>query len=260
MYEKLTEHFLSMKWDKEYLNKLNTSLTEDTIVSSLDLVFPEWSFKITNLNDTKVAGTLFLPGRLLDGTGSNEWSAIYNIITMLTKNISNDSKVSINSDNVENTVEEKPKTTVNSVLEQLNNINSNIQNNSDNQNDSNNQIFNDLLNNNNSGFVEFDSSKQDDFEKQFLNSLDNFQNSENDPLKTPTPEEVNPNHVLMNNNWTTENGSELKQWMADHNISSKEEISSWLKKYCGLEYDYFNPEWAGKFIAWTKALREKQTY
>lgn len=273
MYETLTQKFLSMKWDKNYLNLLNTSVSEDTIVSILDNVFPDWTFKITHLisvnGGTCIAGTLFLPGRTIDGTGSNEWAAICNIITKLT------SQVNVVSENKSNVSEKQNHTiSVNSVMEQLSNMKANTQKGSETmskeQADKNQQMFDDIMNgmiNNQPNvpkeepkkeepeYVEFGSPECEAYEKEFWDQV-----NKSDPLKTPTPEEVNPNHVPMNNMWTTEVGEKLKAWAMKHNISGKEQMSSWFMRYCGLDYDYFNPEWTDKFIAWTEALREKQTY
>lgn len=270
MYEKLTEKFLSMKWDENYLTKLNTSVSEDTVVSILDNVFPEWTFKITHMISTNngmcVAGTLFLPGRTIDGTGSNEWSAICNIISKLTTKVNS---VSEKASQPAQNASEQPKTTSASVIAELSSIKAKTQQNASEQSQNDAQaIFNALLGDNDNTSqtkeepkkeeperLEFGTPECDAHEKQFWDQV-----NEAEALKTPTAEEVNPNHVPMKQAWTTETGTRLKEWMAAHNVVTKEQMSSWFMRYCGLEYDFFNPEWLDKFINWTDALREQQTY
>ncbi len=280
MYEKLTEKFLSMKWDQNCLNLLNTlisehPITEDNVVSILDNVFPDWTFKITlmNANGERIAGTLFLPGRCYDGTGSNEWSAICNIINKLTANVNpiTNPKPSIQSE-----ASEAPKTTTASVMAQLSSIKANTaQNVSEAPKNDAQAIFDELMNTDGSTpqptqktdaeifkqdgpeYVDFDSPEAEKIAQDFMKQI---QKSKEDALKTPTAEEVNPNHVIMSQAWTTETGNLLKTWCQKHNVTSKEQMSAWFKRYCGLDYDYFNPEWTGRFINWTEALREQQTY
>lgn len=270
MYEKLTEKFLSMKWDKNYLTKLNTSISDDTVVSILDNVFPEWTFKITHMISTNggmcVGGTLFLPGRTIDGTGSNEWSAIRNIISKLITNVNS---VSEETSQPTQNASEQPKTTSASVMAELSNIKAKTQQNASEQPQNDAQaIFDALLGDNNDAsqvkeepkkeepeYIEFGTPECDAYEKQFWDQVNKA-----DALKTPTADEVNPNRVPMKQAWTTETGTRLKDWMAAHNVVTKEQMSSWFMRYCGLEYDFFNPEWLDKFINWTDALREQQTY
>ena len=276
MYEKLTEKFLSMKWDKNYITNLNASkISEDTVVSILDDVLPEWTFKITHMIELNggmsVGGTLFLPGRTIDGTGSNEWSAICNIISKLTANVNNVSNVSpqpqLNT--------EAPKQTTDSVQKQLQEMKNKVK--PVKPVDDTTNIFNDLMGVGDSDnkdkpeelpqnepkeekkeeneFLEFGTPECDAYEKEFWDQVNAAE-----ALKTPTPEEVNPNHIVMRQMWNDEQGAKLRQWATEHNVAGKEQMSAWFKRYCGLEYDYFNPEWVDKFILWTKALREKQTY
>lgn len=280
MYEKLTEKFLSMKWDQNCLNTLNTSasgqLTEDNVVSVLNNVFPDWTFKITLMNASgeRIAGTLFLPGRCYDGTGSNEWSAICNIINKLTANVN---IISTPKQTTPSNATEAPKTTTASVMAQLSSIKANTPQNASEQPKNDAQtIFDELMNDTPTTptetktdaeifdqkgqpeYVDFDSPEAEKFEKEFWDKANQIK--QENALKTPTPEEVNPTHVPMINAWTAEIGNKLKLWSQEHNITSKDQISAWLKRYCGLEYDYFNPAWTDRFIAWTEALREQQTY
>lgn len=273
MYEKLTEKFLSMKWDQNYLNQLNTSISEDTVVSILDKVFSDWTFKITHMISVNggmcVAGTLFLPGRTIDGTGSNEWSAICNIISKLTANVN---VVSNNSVQPVQNASEQPKTTSASVMAELSNIKAKTQQNGSEQpKDDAQAIFDELLGGDGTPkateehkaetkeeepeYLEFGTPECDAYEKKFWDQV-----KQADALKTPTADEVNPNRVPMKQAWTNETGNRLKEWMATHNVVTKEQMSSWFMRYCGLEYDFFNPEWLDKFITWTDALREQQTY
>ena len=270
MYEKLTEKFLSMKWDKNCVTKLNASMiSEDTIVSILDNVFTDWTFKITHMisvnGGMSIGGTLFLPGRTIDGTGSNEWSAICNIISKLTANVNNVSNVSTQPQ--QNTVEQ-PKKTADSVQKELEKMKAKTTQQTIEKpvNDAD-AIFNDLMNdvstkpeepkNNKPEMLEFGTPECDAFEKEFW---DQVKAAEAEALKNPTPEEVNPNHINMRQMWNNEQGKKLMDWANEHGVNGKDQMSAWFKRYCGLEYDYFNPEWVDKFILWTKALREKQTY
>lgn len=284
MYEELTKHFLSMQYDKnnfpKYLERLsNASFTKDTLPCILNEVFPDWTFKISHfIGDRdwqRIAGTLFLPGHTYDGTGSDVNDAIFNIINSIIK------KVNINSD-VSNIPQEtipeqteQPKQTSASILNELQSIKNNTSENAVQQvkNDTD-DLFDSLMNanpvvtqtpvqeqqsvqqttNNEPKYVDFDSPECDEivknFNEQFINN----------PLKTYTPEEVNPNHEFMKPKWTTPVGAKLSEWMKLHNVTTKEQMTSWFMKFCGLEYDYFNPDWLDKFIAWTEALREQQTY
>lgn len=266
MNEVLTQHFLSMKWDKNYLTQI-TSVSEDTIVSVLDSVLPEWASEITDLKEVKgesvCSVALYLPGRIRSGLGTNDYSAICNIINRMKSDV-NDNPV--------------PKTTPENVTNQQSvSQQQSIQN--FNQNFFNNFMSSDGQTNNlnvksdqNSEpkkeepeFVDFNSPEAQAMEKEFwqhgtigMNPIEPEKKEE--PI-TATPQEVNPTgQPIPRSAWTQENGLKLKNWMSQHNVTNIEQMNNWLMKYCGLDYDHFNPEYTDKFIAWTNAVREKQTY
>jgi hypothetical protein len=215
-----------------------------------------------------VGGTLFLPGRTIDGTGSNEWSAICNIINKLTTNVNNVSNV---SPQPQQNIVEAPKKTSDSVQKELEAMKAKtVQQNVNKPVSDAEAIFNDLIGDDASKatetkeetkeeqteeFLEFGTPECDAYEKNFWDQVNAAE-----ALKNPTPDEVNPNHIVMRQMWNDEQGEKLRQWAKEHGINGKEQMSTWFKRYCGLEYDYFNPEWVDKFILWAKALREKQTY
>ena len=280
MYKMLTEKFLSMKWDKNYLTKIDNSINEDTVVSILDNVFPEWTFRINNIvpmndNSKCVAITLFMPGRILDGTGSNEWSAICNIISKFNIKVNESTNNMVNltkkeESSLTNNPNNKPKTTSASVIADIEKKKAEMQKaNQEQPNNDTQDIFNDLMGNdtintNNSettdtqqesSFIEFGTPEYDKAENEIVEQL-----KTDILLKNPTAEEVNPNNIITNSMWTRETGEKIKAWMAKHNVTTKDQMSSWFIRYCNLDYDHFNPEWLDKFIAWTDALREQQTY
>lgn len=267
MHEKLTEKFLSMGWNKNWLTQITTPVSEDTVVSILNNVFPEWTFTVNLLSENRVAGTLFLPGYLIDFTGTNEFNGICNIINKLATNVNG---ISTNQQPIVTNASEAPKTTTASVMAELSSIKAVVQQNASERPKNDAQaIFDDLMNSSStitkteepkkeeSEYLQYGTPECDAHEKQFW---DQVNQSQEDPLKTPTPEQVNPNHELTNRLWTTETGTKLQAWMKVHNVNGKEQMSAWFMRYCGLDYDYFNPEWVDKFIAWTDALRERQTY
>ena len=296
MHELLTEKFLSMKWDENYLERLSTSISEDAVVSSLDSIFPEWSFQITHMisvnNEMRIGGTLFLPGRLIDGTGSNETDAIYNIISALVRNVKHNSNVEQKSFENPQLQELKPITT-SDVVEKLAAMKSNVAPNStpvEEPKASNTQeIFDALLgmpgtketsveeNNDRIDLskdieVPFDSKEAREYDAEFWKIIDGnipvleqptreVQDINAEALRRPNPEEVNPTGRLVpREEWDVANGTILKTWMTQHNVTKIEEINAWLKQYCGLDYDHFDPKWTQKFINWTEALKERQTY
>lgn len=243
MNEILTKHFLSMEWDKNCLNQI-TSISEDTIVSQLDSVLPQWASEITDFKEIKGNATfavaLYLPGRIMSGTGNTDLAAICNIISKMKSNV-----------NVNTT----PKTTSENVTSQQNNQTT---------------VFNELLSGNDtkepeqkqeSEFVDFNSPEAQAMEKEFWeHGTIGINNTENDSVQ-PTPQQVNPTgQPIPRTAWTQEAGMKLKTWMGQHNVTDINQMNNWLNKYCGLDYDHFNPEYVDKFIAWTNTLREKQTY
>ena len=284
MNEFLTQHFLSMKWDKNYINALqNTSISEDTVVSKLDAIMPEWSSEITHLTEIKgemaVAISLYLPGKILTGIGNSDINALCNIINRLTSNVNTESvpnsqMIKLNNDNA--------KQTTATVLNQLEQIKANVQNkqqeaattntDTNDNSDSSTNILDDLLSMSKSTTEQpvqpvveapqqeeekeiiFGTPEAEAYEKQFWDQVNG-----SSPVPA-TPEGMNPNMEFMQNKWTPEQGTKLKAWMAEHNVTKKEEMSAWFKRYCGLEYDYFNPIYVDNFITWAQQLREKQTY
>jgi hypothetical protein len=156
----------------------------------------------------------------------------------------------------------QPKETAETVNQKLMEIKSNLDSKTS---SNNNDVFNSLLagiaSQNNSEPIQeptelpFNSPESIAYEEQFAKEAEQYE-----ALKQPTPEMVNPNNLIYSNSWTTEVGMKMKTWANEHSITGKDQMSAWLIKYCGLDYDHFNPEWTDKFIAWAKALREKQTY
>ena len=130
--EKLTERFLSMKWDESHLPfiQFNKDVTQDNIISVLDNTFSDWSTTVDTValdgGNKCVSVTLYLPGRIIGGTGSNEWDALVNIINKLTQNVN---RVSNNSEITPQNTTEQPKTTTQSVMAQLSAIKSQTQQN-----------------------------------------------------------------------------------------------------------------------------------
>lgn len=255
----LTQHFMSMKRDIECEQKLIAS-NQDSIINILNDTIPSWEYEITNIitSDSQLILTvvLYLPGRILSGIGKSVTDAIMNIINMHFV-----SKSNVNQ-SVQPTQVNQPLTNASQVVEKLQNIKNNVieQNNQPKNNPSNsNNIFDDLLSDNNNvqnNQFEFGSNEAKEFEKE----VGTFE-QENKMPEQPTAEMVNPtNQLIPKNAWTVEKGAKLREWMQRHNVSNKDQMNAWLKKYCGLEYDYFDPQWLDKFIEWTDALREMQTY
>lgn len=277
MNEFLTQHFLSLKWDKNYASQLNASLSEDTIVSKLDSILPEWHAEITHMTDSKVAIALYLPGKIYSGIGTSDVNAICNIIRRINP--------IVNTESLE-TPTQQSKATIESVTAQLTQMKTNAAKMVNTQDEitkfddaevidkpKTNNILDDLLMMNESTkptspapqepivteepkeeALEFGTPECDAYEKEFWDSVNG-----SSPVPN-TPEGMNPNMEYMIPRWTEEQGMKLKAWANEHNISNKDEMSAWLKKYCGLEYDYFNPMYVDNFITWTNVLREKQTY
>jgi len=246
MNEFLTQHFLSMKRDKNY-QTLFASTTKDNVISFLDQNFPnQWAMEtlhvFNHVNDVKFSVAVYLPGLVMCGNGKDESEAICNAVTKLSSAVSNIRPTTIQEAAHTEIPTENNKLTTESVMQQLESMQASIQNKQQEQEPQ---------------YLEFGSPEQQAFDNQFF---DEAKKSEDDPLKQPTKEEVNPTGEILVNKWVTEQGEKLKQWSINHQIASKEQMSAWFIKYCGLDYDHFNPEWVDKFIAWTEALREKQTY
>ena len=287
MNESLTERFLSNPYNKESFKQINTStLTENNIVSVLDNLFNgDWTFKINNVvplsNGLHTLITLFIPGKVIDGSGTNEWEAVCNIIKHLIPTqdtvIPTQDTTSIQIRPVqqqtvqENTIQnesEQPKKKTADIMAELSNVQSKIKGQASDavttttttvtqENNSSDSFFDDLIDS-------FDSNtSQESAQETQVEEPSNTTTQEVVKVempKNPTPEEVNPTNQIMSNNWTTEQGDKIKKWIAENGINGKEQMSAWLIRYCGLDYDHFNPEWTDKFLEWAEALRERQTY
>lgn len=269
MNEFLTQRFMTMNRTNNYqemFSKSLSSITDTNVISYLDSNFTnQWAMQITGITDSRVAVALFLPGLILQGTGENETKALCNIITNLTRNIQDVTQNNIPQINTSQTVQPTQKETAESINQKLEQIKANTKNKTVQTNaQTNDAIFNSLIANANAMSqlkpqeqpqespeeLPFYSKESEEFEKKFLE----------DTFKQPTPEMVNPTGMIYSNSWTPEVGMKLKAWSDEHGITSKEQMSSWLMRYCGLDYDHFNPEWTDKFLVWAKALRETQTY
>lgn len=277
----LTQHFLSMKWDKDNYFANVTDVNEENVISVLDSSLPEWSFETNNLvvlnNQPLFSITVYFPGRIFSSSGRSEADALINII----KKVSVKNNISSLQNPIEKSVKElqsesRPKETKESVLQRLEEVKNNVQNKQKTNTD---DIFEDLLSepvssqsvqqqnnmsveqnvvNSEPEYVEFGSPESNAFEQQFMQ---NVEQSQKERIVQPTAEIVNPTgQPIPKSAWTNEMADKLKLWMGKHNVTSKDQMSAWFIKYCGLDYDYFDPKFVDNFIAWTEELREKQTY
>ena len=275
----LAQHFLSMKWNKEDYFANITNVNEENVISLLDASLPEWSFETNNLivlnNQPLFSITVYFPGRIFSSSGKSEADALINII----KKVSVKNNVSSLQNPIEKSVKElqsesKPKETKESVLQKLEDVKKNVQNKQQPKTD---DIFEDLLSeptsnqsvqqnnisveqsntNSEPEYVEFGSPESEAFEQEFMQSVEN----QKERIIQPTADIVNPTgQPIPKSAWTNEMADKLKLWMGKHNVTNKDQMSAWFIKYCGLDYDYFDPKFVDNFIAWTEELREKQTY
>ena len=260
MNDFLTQHFLSLKWDKEITKHAsNLTINNETVFNVLDTLFQDWSFEISNIiansDRTIVSVVLYLPGRIISGTGNNETDALINIINRIICTINSKDVQTQTFNSVENT---QNKITTKDILADMEQKKNNII-----QNQQQNNVFDDLL----SGFsenkpiesqpteVEFESETSNQFEAEFQKTI------QKEP-ETLTSDIVNPSRrIIPKDEWSQNNaGAKLRDWCAKHNVTDKNQISSWLNKFCGLTYDYFDPKYVDNFILWADSLREKQTY
>lgn len=247
----LTQHYLSMKWDKQCEATLITS-NEDSIMDTLNSAVSEWGYEITHVvpfdSQCILTVVLYLPGRILSGIGKSIENAIYNIIKT---NFKANSQVQQTT---------PPLTNASQVTEKLQNIKNNI---AEKQTNDSANVFNDLLSNTPKSLL-FGSKEAEEFEKEvgmFSQPKPEEPKEEKQMPTQPTAEMVNPTgQIIPKSAWTPDVGMKLQAWMQKHNVSDKNQMDAWLKKYCGLTYDYFDPKWTDKFIEWTEALREMQTY
>ena len=275
----LAQHFLSMKWNKEDYFANVTNVNEENVISLLDASLPEWSFETNNLivlnNQPLFSITVYFPGRIFSSSGKSEADALINII----KKVSVKNNVSSLQNPIEKSVKElqsesKPKETKESILQKLEDVKKNVQNKQQPKTD---DIFEDLLSepasnqsvqqnnisveqpntNSEPEYVDFGSPESEAFEQEFMRSVEN----QKERIIQPTADVVNPTgQPIPKSAWTNEMADKLKLWMGKHNVTNKDQMSAWFIKYCGLDYDYFDPKFVDNFIAWTEELREKQTY
>ncbi len=269
----LVQHYLTMQWDNSWNTLLSTKT--DDVISLLNSTLSDWSFEVTDVKPTKeddvLLVALYMPGKIISGSGKTERDAISNIISLLfTNNKTDNSQVSkqetvqipqetIKEPQVQET--EQKTITTSSVLEQLGNIKNNINEQkpaTEQKSLSPEDMFNMLL-----GMptgtqeepteVEFGSPESEQFEKEFLEQVKK--------VEKLSPDIVNPTRrIIPKSEWIPEQGNALRQWMAKFEVTTKEQVDAWLNKFCGLTYDYFDPKFIGDFIEWTEYMREKQTY
>lgn len=279
MSESLTERFLSNPYNKESFKQINTSiLTENNIVSVLDNLFNgNWTFKINNVvplpNGLHTLITLFIPGKVIDGSGTNEWEAVCNIIKHLipTQDVSSIQSLSVQQQTVqENTVQntpEQPKKNVADIMTELSNVQSKIKGQTSDAVTTTTTTITQKSNNSDSFFDDLIDSFDTNTSQEPAQNISTEETSnitqevvKVEMPKNPTPEEVNPTNQILSNNWTIQQGEKIRKWINENGINGKEQMSAWLMRYCGLDYDHFNPEWTDKFLEWAEALRERQTY
>ena len=103
--------------------------------------------------------------------------------------------------------------------------------------------------------VEFGSPESEAFEKEFAEQVFNK------APELPTPEMVNPNMQRFDGMWSPDIGTKFMQYAREKlGANSAQEVSPWTRRYCGLDFEYFNPQWTDKFIEWAEYVRERQTY
>ena len=71
----------------------------------------------------------------------------------------------------------------------------------------------------------FGTPEAEAYEKQFWDQVNG-----SSPVPA-TPEGMNPNMEFMQTKWTPEQGTKLKAWMAEHNVTKKEEMSAPLVRH-----------------------------
>lgn len=256
------------------------SVTEDTVIQFLDNAFSEWAFKITQVtsinNKPLIVGTLLFPGHSIDGTGTNEYEIMCNIINKTfnntqTKTIKKETKTKTSSEESSDGSKMNAKEAIDRIAElkakSQETASEEPTEATENKANNNDDVFSQFMNNEpkkepaeekeeEPEVLEFFSEEAEKKEEEWQEFLEEKQNEP----KTLTPEEVNPENRPMGDDWDTNNGKLIRQWMKENNVNSEEQLSSWLRRFCGLEYAYFNPVFTQQFILWTKALREQQTY
>ena len=285
MNDKLVEHFMQSRFDKKWLDDMSKQgLNQENIFAVLENSLPEWSVDVSVLDHGSdiIATTLYMPGKIITYLDKDEKSGLINIIRDLTQ------KVNLDSNNVSQT--EQPSVTPQSaskkstadVLADLQAMNDKVAKNASEKQETPSQptqptqpipslldqMMNDSITNqkNVAGDtpteVPFESKEAQDFEKEFWNGVkaSEQKKQEEQPKFIPSPETINPGNLIMKNQWTPEQGQKIKAWMAEMGVTQQDQLSSWLLKYCNLDYEHFNPQYVDNFIEWTKELREKQTY
>ena len=277
MNDYLTQKFLSLKWDKQLTKTLNTSsVSDDSILSLIDSIFQEWSCETTNMisvnNQLVVSVNLYLPGRILSGVGSSTENALANIVrnifyTDSVNDIINETSNNVNVQKVENTTQvvNQQIETPESVVQKINEMANNVQPKQPNPIDSLMMDFPNIAQQqqteqpitNQPIEVEIGSEE----EKKISAEFQQFGTvGINEPIIQPTAQEVNPTNQPMTHLWNEENGPKLKNWMNSHGINNPEQISAWFRRFCGLDYEHFNPAYIDQFLKWADSLRESQTY
>ena len=281
MNEQLTKRFMEMKWEDSYSEQLSnlTDLSESNVIQKLNSIFPKWSYTIESVNQINnqmvIAGTLYLPDNIRSGIGNSDNGVLYNIIRTFIG--------SVNTTSTEKQNVPKKTLTSDDVVSKLQEMKNNISNkeskpestesqsNTNPPANNNNSLFNDLLNSMSNNKEEKKEEPKEEYipyppeteeDKKKLEELNKAAFGSNFKSSTfsPTPEFINPKNEIMLGKWTQEEANKIKQWCATIGVSNKDEMSAWIKRFCNLDYDHFDPQYVDKFIEWSNELREKQSY
>lgn len=275
MNEVLTQHFLSLKWDGSTVTT-TPNITKDNVISVLNNTFNEWSYEILSVNQINgqmvVVVALYMPGKVICGMGPDDSAALLNIICSLHKEINSVPEKNLNTEQIQQNNQTKTLTSKD-VVQRLEDIQNKISSQSQPsqtpptaQNNGFPDLLSDMLGNSipqqqTAPVAQQNAPQEDDYSDLPFTMSEDFANSFQEPKKfVPSPETINPNHTIMIRQWKPEQGQKFSAWCKENNVSSKAEAEAWIKRYCGLTYDYFNPDYVDDFIRWAKELREKQTY
>lgn len=277
MNDYLAQHYTSTVGSSD-LSQLKVPSDEKSVVAYLNKTVGKWAFDITGVYQTQngmaVTVVAYFPHTILSGMGNSYQNALCNIIRDITYNVASDSKPISKDNNVVDDVlkqmEQKKEKALNnqSSLQQPSNIypekkeeevfGSNMFQNIPKVNEPNTSTAPPVPQANKPTEVNFFSKEAEEIEKEFSKMV--FEEPQKEKF-VPTPENINPTgQIFPPNAWSTEQGQKAKNWMAEFGINKKEEFSAWLIRYCGLDYDHFNPQYIDNFIEWVNEMREKQTY
>ena len=279
--ESLTKDFLSSgtPWDRSSLSSKN--ITEDNVLGIIDSIIPnhEWTYDITNIcninNGPVISVTLYLPGIVISSTGFSYKNAVVHALRDI---IAMENSKNVQTDIPKEVEAQQPKMSdklsVDDVLGQISNMNENIKGKNKpestlavnqqsslldeffNSNKNKQQATPEPVEQKQSNDIPFFSKEAEEVGKQVEQEIEDYNYSR----FNPSPESVNPtNRIFSMNDWASQ-GDKVKAWMQELSIKNKEEFSAWTRKWCGLDYDHFDPQYLDYLIRWSKDLREKQTY